>query len=467
MSGRVPPYSEEAEKAALGSMLMDAVRVMPLAMNLKIKPVAFYVPAHAEIFEAALGLHTAGKPVDVLTVEEDLKHTGKLEKVGGSQYLQGLVDATPTSAHAEYYLNIIRQKGLLRAEISLHTELIGECFQEEDGDSHVRQVPARFAEIIEGVTREVSNIETMNKLVDRWREAKLHNKPAIGLTLPWTKLTELLCGLETGVTILAGRPSQGKTTIEDEVSVWNAADGIPVARVTLDSSRDELLGRTLCRKAGVSLPKLKFGFAGESQLAKIEEVKEVIADYPMWINDTDRDWRSICTWARLMKAKHDIQLLTVDYLQLISAPEMGRSEWDANARITYVSGQLKKLSFELGIPVLVLSQLNRAVEKDGREPKLSDLRDSGAIEQDASKVLFVYRDEDKVKEMEKNDPKATKHRRPMWVDVLKHKDGVTGKLPYWMYPPYFRFVEIGGVDFEETTDQEEGLYATLGDDESD
>jgi replicative DNA helicase len=142
---------------------------------------------------------------------------------------------------------------------------------------------------------------------------------------------------------------------------------------------------------------------------------------------------------RAMKAKHGIVMLTIDYIQLIRAPDMGRSEWDTVTRVTHVSAMLKDLAFDLRIPVLVLCQLSRAVEKEGRDPQLSDLRDSGAIEQDASKVIFLYVDAEKKKQMDLNSPGATKHKRPVIANLMKHKNGETGVLPMWLYPPYFRF----------------------------
>jgi replicative DNA helicase len=459
MSTRTPPHNLEAEAASLGAMLLDSIRVVPIAtQRMKLPPEAWYSPAHATIANALFEVYNRDGMVDVLTVQEELTRTGKLEIVGGAIALDTLVDKTPTASNAEYYLDIVRQKWILRREVALCRDIEEEAYEQTRGDEHLKSIATRFSELVGSVIQVVSNRDVMDKTIKGWEEAKKHEKPAIGLETPWPNLTQLLCGLEKGVTILAGRPSAGKTTVEDQICIHNAAKGIPVARVTLDSSVDELLSRALCRKAGVSLPKLKFGYAGESQLARVRETRDLIADYPMWINDQDRDWRPIATWSRMMKAKYGIQLLTIDYIQLIGASEMGRSEWDANTRVSYVSSQCKKLSFELDIPVLVLSQLSRGVEKDNRQPKLSDLRDSGAIEQDASKVIFAYRDEDVYAGMEQRTPGSTKHTRPTWLDVLKHKNGETGRIPYWLHAPYFRLEEVD--DFNGLTEEDmEGLMA--------
>jgi replicative DNA helicase len=246
-------------------------------------------------------------------------------------------------------------------------------------------------------------------------------------------------GWEPGITLIAGRPSSGKTTLEDCAGTFLASRGVGVLRVSLDSSREELLDRAVARKAGVSLPKLKFGWAKMNQLAAVDEAGPILGDYPMWINTRDQDIRMICAWIRSMCARHKIGLVTLDYVRLIGASEMGRQEYEATPRVSLVSGRLKKLSLELGIPFLLLVQLNREFDKASRDPKLSDLSDSGSLEQDASKVIFVYQNSKKHKEMELGKRGATRNVRPVFFDVAKHKNGRTGRLAKWMLAPYFTF----------------------------
>ena len=275
----------------------------------------------------------------------------------------------------------------------------------------------------------------------------------MGLEVPWTLLNEMICGLELGVTLLAGRPSAGKTTMEDCISTHLASLGIPVGRVTLDGSREELMARALSRKAGVSMYKLKGGFVkeGSDQDLQVDESAEILGAYPMYITETARDIKDIISQARYWVAKHDIKLLTLDYIQQVNASEMGRSQWDTTGKVTHCSSAMKALSLELKIPVLVLCQLSRSVEKEGRTPQLSDLRDSGGLEQDAHKVIFLYPDVSTMKEMEERDEKRSwKKRKPVWVDVMKQKDGETGRLPYILRGPYYEFEEgPAGVGFEE------------------
>jgi len=437
---KVPPHSEEAEVGALGAMILDAVRLVPVARTKMMLPVeAWFIPKHKLIATAIYELANEGLDrVDLLTVTEKLSALGRLDMVGGSIGVETIVDRTPTSAHGEYYLDIVRQKWLLRGVISACHDTLSDAYQAERGDELLKSAPNRFVNLASGIEEEVSNLQLMEASERQWRDAHEKKTPAIGIDTPWDVITSLMCGFEEGVTVLAGRPSAGKTTVEDMIAVHVAQKGIPVGRISLDQTRRALLQRAMCREAGVSLPKLKFGFAGESGLGKVADAKEHLNKLPLYIAENVTQIAQIATTARMWKAKYGIGMLTLDYLQQVQANELGREQHHDVTRVTYVSGALKRLSHELSIPLLLLCQLNREVEKENRAPKLSDLRDSGAIEQDAEKVVFVFRDMKKVKEMEERSPGATKHKRPIWISLMKHKDGETGDIPFWMYPAYFR-----------------------------
>jgi replicative DNA helicase len=436
---RPPPTSEEAETAVIGSALLDGGQVVSIAAGkFAITEDSFYFPSFRAIWEAIQVLSKKNRPIDILTVTDELRQQGTLDRVGGSSTLNKIVDATPTSAHAEYYCDIVRKKAALRALITECRAVEREAHETDDADAVVCAAPERFMSIIHTPESEKSNAELMDESRQRWIDASNGKRMAIGLETPWYPLTSLLCGLELGVTIIAGRPSAGKTTLETQMCDHMAGLGHAGYRVTLDSTRAELLERSMCRMAGASLPKLKFGF-GHKHHSEIKNARDKLANLPMFIDDKARDINQIRARARAMKAKYGIEYFTVDYIQLIRAADMGRQEWDAVTRVTHVSSMLKDLSFELEIPVVVLCQLSRSVEKEGRDPQLSDLRDSGAIEQDASKVVFLYVDLAKKNAMEKANPGATKHKRPVICNVMKHKNGETGLLPMWLYPPYFRF----------------------------
>jgi len=451
---RTPPVSDEGEKGLLGAALLDGNRVLPLAVTMELKADDFYAPGRRLLAGTLLEMFAEQRPIDLLTVEDRLRKKEELEKIGGADTLHRLVDGCGSPEHAGYYLDLVLQASLKRRIISRAREVEQAAHEVERGDSLLMDVPGLFAELIGQNKQDEPNGTLMQKSINRWEVATEHKgELSKGLTLPWEDLTELLCGLEVGVTILAGRPSAGKTMLEDCISTHIAAQGRPVARATLDSEREELLERAICRKAGVSLPKLKFGYAGQSQLAACREAKATLEKYPMYITSRHRDVRAICSWARAMKLKHGIELLTVDFVQLIWAPEMGRSQSDEVARLRYVSQTFKSLTFELGIPVLLLAQLNRESEKDERDPRMSDLKGCGGLEEDASKVLLLHRDNKKARAMEEAAPGATKHKRPICFSLVKHKNGETGKIPMWMRPAYFRF-DRAADDFSD--DAQEG-----------
>ena len=437
---RVPPHSEDAEKGVIGSALLDYAVVVPEAIGKSgLKQDDFYVPALRTIWTAIVALHKLNRPIDLLTVTDQLLHDGMLERVGGSAMLNRIVDATPTSAHAPYYCDIVRKASSARKLIHECRETEREAYETQDADALVCAAPERFMRIIHTPNSEKTNLEVMAESRQRWLDASDGKKQAIGLETPWRAVTFMTCGFELGITIIAGRPSAGKTTFENQCADYIGGMDVPGYRVTLDSTRAELLERSMCREAEASLPKLKFGFGNKRQHADIETASLRLAKLPLFIDDRTRDIAQIRARARAMKTKLGIKYLTVDYIQLVRAADMGRSEWDAVTRVTHVSSMLKDLSFELEIPVLVLCQLSRAVEKEGRDPQLSDLRDSGAIEQDANKVIFLYVDLQKKNAMEKESPGATKHKRPVLCNLMKHKNGETGVIPLWLYPPYFRF----------------------------
>jgi replicative DNA helicase len=465
MPDRMPPFSEEAERGALGAALVDGARVTSAALGLGVGPEAFYAPAHRTVWAAIVDLASTRGMVDTLLVGEWLKARGKLDEAGGQAALDRLVDGCPTPSYAEYYLDIVRQKWICRMAIEHAREVEHAAYQAESGDALVQDAVSRFSGVVTAQAgKKLTTAERLARLLQRWRDAHDKKRPAIGLETPWESMTELLCGLEPGMTILAARPSQGKTTMEDQISEFVARKGIPVGRITLDSSTDELLARASARNAGVSLPKLKFGWAGEQNLARVQDAQSVIAGLPIYFDDESRDIRAVCSKLRAWKIQHDIGFATVDFVQLVQAGELWSGTSD-NSKVAYVSAMLKGVFLGLGIPGLVLSQLSRSPKEKGlvtkRRPTLEDLRDSGALEQDAHKVVMLYQDWEWCEQAEKDRPGTLKHKRAQWADVLKHKDGEIGRIPMWLYPHYFRFEEAGdnftgGLNFDREGEATEG-----------
>ena len=430
----------DVERACIGAMLLDAPRVVPFARNrMRLEPAAWPTWECKKIVETIYTMIAEAKVVDVLTVHEKLG-VEDAERIGGFPFLNGCLDAVITDAHAEYYLDLLRQKYILRKIKDTCQAIESDTVISERGDTLLKEIPERFSAIIDEAIKEKSNKEVLNELLDDWKKAKeggehLERK----IITPWKTLNDAIGMVDAGLIVIAGRPSQGKTTVEDCLSICMAERGKKVGRVTLDMTKKMLLARSVCRLAGVSLPKLAYGHAGESQIQQVKDAIQEIIALPMFINDSDRHLDGICTWARMMKIRHGLDLLTIDYVQQIQTKS--ERNWNENQIITAITQKLKALSFELGIPVILLSQLSREVEKNERKPKLSDLRGSGSLEQDATVVMFVYKDD------EQAESKETKFKRPMWLDVQKHQNGECGAIPMWFYPHYFRFDETT-PDFE-------------------
>lgn len=437
-------WSEEAEKAALGGLILDAVNVGEVARNsLKIKGEAFYLSQHRLIYNAVMDMLSNGRPVDVLTVSEKLKSEGTLEQVGGMMCLTELLDAIPAATHAEYYLDIVRQKHVLREIVKECQGLESEAMTKERGDELIQTVPARFAGIIEEVSKKKTLKSILASLIEKWKKAHVEKKGFTGLPTPWPTLNRITTGLQPGIYMIAARPSQGKTTVEDQLSEFLANQGIPVARCTLDMTVERLMARTTARRAGVSLPKLNAGWAGDSQIAKVEETSGLIEELPMYLTDELHDINAICTWVRAMKVKHDIQLFTLDYVQQVGLCGKDAQYMNENQVLTNVSRRFKRLALELKIPIVLLSQLNRGSDKDDRIPTLSDLRGSGSLEQDANMVILLYRDKNALDQTDEDrKSEEPEYKRPQWMDIAKNQDGKSGiTIPFWFKAHYFRFDE--------------------------
>jgi replicative DNA helicase len=425
-------------------MLLDPLRILAVARLAGVTPDSFYVAGHRMLAAAIWDMAAKGDAaVDAVTVQAKLRSAGV---EGVERLVEGCIDAAFSVEHGPSYLENVRNYSLLRSVADVASGIARDAYEKEDGLALVRTAPALFFDLLPRPRDERNNEEVMQAALQAWRDAKGGKKPAIGLNTPWGKLTTMICGWEPGLTVVGGRPSAGKTTFEDQVACdILQTTGRMVARFTLDSSRDELLQRMLCRMAGVSLPKMKFGFSRESQLASVEQAIARAKDWPNTIDDHSRNLQEILTQARYLKARYDIAAVTVDYIQQIRTPELGREANDPVQRVAHVSGALKQLALDLNIPVVALAQLSRRVEAEGRDPQMSDLRDSGALEQDAHKIIMLVKDTAKAEAMDEARREATKHKRPVKCAVVKQKNGATGEIPMWLFPPYFRFT-VAGVD---------------------
>lgn len=433
-------YSEQVEMALVGSFLVEPERVIPEMVDRGVCGDWWYDGRHRQIYDAAMKRFDGHKGVDITTVSTEVGRGGDLGLFGGNQhgvlmYLNDCVDASGTALYSVSYVEELRKFYLKREGYRRATELQGKLRNADDPSSVLMGAGDVFASLIGARVEEKSNTETMLAEVDLWE--KLHEdrmagreRVLDGLSTGIDELDEIICGLKAGLYIIGGRPSEGKTTLADQIMHNIAILHGTVGLATLDMTRERMLRRAICRESGVSLSKLSMGFVGKMQLAKCREAAEVVGGRPIFITDRLRDVRSICSWGRMLASRNGLKALFVDHATLVKGGE-DIAQWNQRAVVEHVSGSLKALSLELKIPVFLLAQLSRSPMKDGRYPRLDDLRESGALEQDANVAIMVYKD--------KNKALWGKNLRGSWIDVQKNQDGETGQIAAWQHAPYFWF----------------------------
>lgn len=449
--GRVPPYSEEAECGVLGSILLDPMRVMDLCIESQIVPESFFVPAHRLVYEAFHVMSTQGVVIDVVTVAERMKVSESLDKIGGGIFLDKLVDSTPTSAHAEFYIDIVRQKHLLRNIIDCARKAENSCYSsEESADLILSNTEQSFLDITENQHGSMllwshAVKETMEHIENVLNGSKVLS----GISTGFKNMDEKAQGLRPGeMIVLAARPSMGKTSlamnIAENIALGIGGDKTPrsVGIFSLEMSQESLVMRMLCSHAGVSGFKLTRGFVSKTDHGKLTQAASVLMKAPMYLDDTGGlDIMELRARARRMYKKYDVKLIVIDYLQLLHSSEYARQ--GKQIETANISGHLKAMAKELKVPVLVLSQLSRAPEQRDKsgKPKLSDLRDSGAIEQDADVVCMLRRP------CKYEDDEETEDHTLAIVDFVKQRNGPTGEVRLNFEEEIMRFRDRAhGVD---------------------
>jgi replicative DNA helicase len=392
---KIPPQNIEAEMAVLGAMLIDE-DIIPEILEI-IEEDSFYKEEHKIIFSSIVSLFDARKKVDILTVAEDLGKRKVLEKVGGSAYLATLAEFVPTSANATYYARIVKEKSILRSLINNATAIVSLAYKEEEDVNAILDKAEKM--IFEISDRRVEggyvHIKEIIKDGIELIEALYHKKSHItGIPTGFTDFDTRTAGLQKGdLIIVAGRPSMGKsafvTSIAEHVAV---EEKLPVAFFSLEMSKEQLMQRFLCSQAKVDIHKLRTGFLSPSEWPLLTSAAGKLSEAPIYIDDTPAiNIFELRAKARRLKSHHDIQLLIIDYLQMIRGVRRGESR---QQEISEISQALKSLAKELNIPLIAVSQLSRAVEsRADHRPQLSDLRESGAIEQDADLVILLLREE--------------------------------------------------------------------------
>ncbi len=443
---RTPPHSAEAERGVLGSILLDVGndnRVLDLCTENGITEEAFFAPSHRLLFETLIEMSRAGVTIDPLTLNERLRALNRLEEIGGTAAIQALIDETPTAAHAEYYINIVRQKHLLRAVIACSRDAERRCFDESvSADLILGEVEQKFLGIAErrdgtGLTWPQAISNTMGH-IDRL--FSLGPGSVAGLPTGFANLDKKLKGLRNGeMIVLAARPSMGKTSlamnIAECVALGRTISGAPmkgdhnrphpVAVFSLEMSTESLAMRMLCGFSKVASWKIDQGIGSARDInQKLTRGASDLAKAPIYVDDTGGlDVMDMRARARRMKKRHKIELVVIDYLQLCNCREFAKQ--GRQIETSQISGQIKSMAKELNVPVIVLSQLSRATVQRGdksEKPKLSDLRDSGAIEQDADVALLLRRPCKAPGSDEADDLRLA------IVDVAKHRNGPTGEV---------------------------------------
>lgn len=416
-TNKLPPQNIEAEQSLLGSLLIDKDSIVRISEILH--PANFYrSEQHGLIYEAIQGLFERREPIDLVTVTEELKRKNVYDKVGGSAYIASLVNIVPTSAHIEHYAKIIRDHAVRRTLITQATNLIQRAYDESGSVEELLEnaEASIFSLSQDHVSRDFLPIkDALAESFDRLDELQKSSGKLRGVPTGFRDLDAKLAGMQaSNLIILASRPGQGKTSMALNIAQYvGVTAGIPVGIFSLEMSQEELVDRLLVGQADIDAWKLKTGRLDEKDFDKLSLAMGELAEAPIFIDDTPGITISeMRTKARRLQIEHGLKFLIVDYLQLIK----GRNIENRVQEVSEISQNLKNLARELKIPVLAISQLSRAVESRGtRRPQLADLRESGAIEQDADVVMFIWRED-------------AEHMEQVTLDIQKHRNGPVGDI---------------------------------------
>ena len=439
MSNQLPPQSSDAEESILGALLIDGEVMLEIADSLK--PGDFYKPANAKVYSAIQRLYEQSQPIDILTVSEELERRGQIEEIGGRAALADLCDRTPTAVHAKQYAKIVERKSMLRGLIGAAGRIASIGYEDpsdiseaiDRAESELFAVSERRA--ANGFTQIGTLVGAAYDQLDRMHQ---NRGQLMGLRTGYTAIDTITQGLQNSdFIVLAARPSVGKTSlalnIAENVSL---REGKSVGVFSLEMSKEQLVLRLLSSVTKINSFNLRSGQVSGLDFSKIAEALGTLSSAKMFIDDTvNISVMELRTKARRLKMEQGLDLLIVDYLQLMQPGQQSR---DGNRvqEVSDISRGLKALARELGIPIIALSQLSRQTEaREKGEPRLSDLRESGAIEQDADVVIFLYRDAER-----SDDAGVTGE--AINFNVAKHRNGPTGSGQLWFRKEETRFVNL-------------------------
>ncbi len=394
---RRPPYSEDAEQAVLAAMLIDQDAVMR-AVEV-VDDTMFYAERHRRLFRAMISITERGSVVDPLTLADELARKSELESAGGKDYIGFLVDAVPTAANVEYHAKIVKEKALLRRLIEVSTEIVGEAFSGgQTADELLDLAEQKIFQVAQQRTSEGFHRikELAWQTMERIEAISASGESITGVPSGFTDLDDLTSGFQpSDLIIVAARPSMGKTALVLNIAQYAAIEKQKtIAVFSLEMSKESLVQRMLTAEARIDAQKLRKGMLRDDDFPRLARAAGILTTAPIWIDDTAGiTLLEMRSKARRLKADQGLDMIVVDYLQLMQGPSGSESR---QQEVSQISRGLKSLAKELSVPVIALSQLSRAPEQragDSKRPQLSDLRESGAIEQDADLIMFIYRPE--------------------------------------------------------------------------
>jgi replicative DNA helicase len=434
---RIPPQDREAEQSVLGGMLLSKDAIGDVIEELA-GPGDFYQPAHATVYQAILDLYAKGEPADPITVSAELTRTGDLTRVGGQPYIHTLVNSVPSAANAGYYAGIVAQRAVFRrlAEAGTSIAQAGYCDEGDAAEAVDKAQASLFTVMVDRTQQDALPLSsTSSSLIDRIQQRKGTSKGLQGLATGITDFDDLTRGLTAGqFIVIAARPAMGKSTLAvDFARHCSITNKIPSALFSLEMGRDEIEERILSAEARVALHHIKSGDVTDDDWNRIARRMPAISEAPLYIDDNEnQSYMEIAAKARRYKQKHDIQLIVIDYLQLMKSGSRAESR---QQEVSDISRNLKLLAKSLKVPVIALSQLNRGPEqRTDKKPMMSDLRESGAIEQDADMVILLHRED----AYEKESPRAGEAD----LIVAKHRNGPTATITVAFQGHYSRFVDM-------------------------
>jgi len=442
---RQPPWSEEAEISVLSAMLIDGDAVAR-AVEM-VDDGSFYKEANRRVFRAMIRLYSRGEVIDVVTLSDELKSSGELEGAGGMPYLARLVDAVPTAANIEYHCRILKDKSVLRRLIEAATDIVQEAYEAPAGevDDTLDRAEQRIFQIAQASERQgfVWIKEILWPAFERIEELQRSPGSVTGVASGYPDLDNMTAGFQPGdLVVVAGRPSMGKTALALNFAQHAAIDhDVPVAVFSLEMSKESLVQRLLCAEGRVDSGRLRRGRLQDDEYARLATAAGHLNTAPIWIDDTPAiSPLELRAKARRLAAEVDLGLIIVDYLQLMAGP---RNVENRQQEISAISRSLKAVSKELNVPVVALSQLSRAPEqRTDKRPLLADLRESGAIEQDADLVIFVYREEAYRKDGDLIDDKGESLEGRAEIIVGKQRNGPTGTVNLYFHKSYTLFESL-------------------------